>query len=209
MRSAARIVPMLLDFAMMPARVRFERAVRGVVLEVLAAAHQLAGDPERRVGVGLPLVHDGRQRHELARRSGLEHVRERAVPAVRVGGGRGLVGIERRVRCASARISPVRGSITTMVPLSAWDCATRFAMACCATYWMSRSRVSRTVVPVVASVSEFAPGRDHPTAGSALERLRARQPPRAGPGTRTRSRRGRPPSLPTKPTTFAARSPAG
>ena len=31
---------------------------------------------------------------------------------------------------ASARISPVRGSITTMVPLSAWDCATRFAIAC-------------------------------------------------------------------------------
>ena len=166
---------MLLDFAMMPASVRLQGAVRGVVLEVLAAAHELAGDPERRVGVRLPLVHDGRQRHELARRSRLEHVRQRAVPAVRVGGGGRLVGIEGRCRreredLARARVHDDDGAAVRL--------GLRHSL---------RDRLLRHVLDVaVEGESHGGAGRrlgqrvrarrDHPTAGSALEGLRPRSP---------------------------------
>ena len=58
---------------------------------------------------------------------------------------------------ASARICPVRGSMTTTLPLSACALATCSEIASCATYWMSRSMVRRMVVPASASVRELAP----------------------------------------------------
>ena len=52
---------------------------------------------------------------------------------------------------ASARIAPVRGSITTTVPLSASAALTSADSAFSAAHWMSRSIVSRTELPSTGS----------------------------------------------------------
>ena len=52
---------------------------------------------------------------------------------------------------ARARIAPLRGSITTTVPLSASDALTSATSAFSAAHWMSRSMVSRIELPSTGS----------------------------------------------------------
>jgi len=54
---------------------------------------------------------------------------------------------------ASARIAPVRGSITTAVPSAALLLATSWSMACCAAYWILLSIVVSTELPLTAACS--------------------------------------------------------
>ena len=145
--------------------------------------------------------------HDLAGRAGLVDLGQRAVAAVRPPRRRGSVG-SKVGAVASARIAPVRGSITTTVPLSASAALTSAASAFCAAHWMSRSIVSRTP-------SCRRPGRAAGLAARDLVPVRAglvRSMPSV-PARSELSASSRPPSpvpsRPTKPTTAAPSAAVG
>ena len=163
-----RMVPMLLDLAIVPAYVRCWVLWFSKSLNVLPARLSRLGTVIGVRGVTTPLLDEGRRGDDLAGAARLVGLGQRrgcrgrppARRPGRLGSNVGAVAIASR--------SPVRGSITmTRAALRTGSAATALrASAFCATHWMSRSMVSAMSWPGTASRSAVYPAGDAPAAGA-------------------------------------------
>ena len=154
-------VPMLEDCARICVAVELLGGVRLGVVEGRPVQADLVGHGETGVGVDQAVLQRGREGHELEHRARLVELghgqvvlrfvdgvvrpdRHDAAGVVRRGGGRraergaGWVA----TRLAMERIWPVFTSMTTAVPLTAFDVSIALASACSDSYWSWESRVS-------------------------------------------------------------------